>query len=220
MLTLRDANRFADLLGEGDGAEDGGLLEILDLDRVAEPAGDGAHLDRDRPRQPLGPGVVDGVDDGHVAMLVGDDQRRRGVTVERQRYELDLRVGAAHAVAVDHRQTELAADREGEDGVDAADLDRHHGADWLTEVAAHRLVGGDQLAAHGDPLEKRHRRPDGEGESDEHVIRQLVERRQRQRAIGLDGLDRRQLSQVGVAAAASAEHRRAAGDVFDLLSLE
>ena len=140
--------------------------------------------------------------------------------VERQRDQLDFRVGAAHAVAVNDGQTQFAADGKGQHRVHAADLRRHHGADRLAQVAAHRVVGGHQLFRHGDPLQERHRRTNGEGERDQHVVWQFIDIRQLQWPEALHGLDRRQLAEIGIAATASAEHRRAAGDILNFLTFQ
>jgi hypothetical protein len=106
-------NRTADLFGERNAAQDGSLSELANQNRKATASGDGAHLDSNWPGEPLRPDIVDRIDDCDVPVFVGNRERRGLMPVQGQRDEVHLRIGSSHRIAVDDRQPEFAADREG-----------------------------------------------------------------------------------------------------------
>ena len=133
-----------------------------------------------------------------------------------ERDHLDLGEGTAHPVRVDHGQSEVGGDGEGDGAVDAACLDAH---DRLGTGAA-RLFDGPEcrhkLAAVRDLLDDdaggaHHGRRDHQ-----RVVRQVVHLHQLDRAPRHQALLRPQLPDVGVTAAPRPEHRRADGDVLEL----
>src|SRR5262245_50665458 len=123
------------------------LLELPSGQRVERDHGGCSHVDRDRARQPLGPPVVDRLDEGDVALLVGQRHRRRRHPEHGRRHHLDLRERPAHPVTVDQRDAHLRGYSERRRRVEAPGLDGNGVGDLSAQVPLQRLEGADDLVA-------------------------------------------------------------------------
>ena len=140
--------------------------------------------------------------------------------MHREGDHLQFGIGAAHAVAVDQRQAGHGGDDEGRGGVDATRLAAKHGVDLFAEQFLEGAEGVDQLVAlrqlfghHGGGAHHADRH-------DQRVVGHLVDVDDLDRAIGLDGLLRHELADIGIAAAAGAEDGATGGDVFHVFGVD
>jgi hypothetical protein len=132
----------ADRHGLGGGAEDRALLHFFARPRGLARGGDGADLHARLAADPLHPLPARRARHHHrVVADVGQGQRVHLQIVDGEARHLRLGERAPHAIGVDDRQVHQGGGHEGLDGVAAADLERHHGAELPAEVLLHHLDG-------------------------------------------------------------------------------
>ena len=183
--------------------------------RVARKSGAKAHLDGDGAEFVFRRFGVVGVDDAVFQVFVDDDRGRSGHAVDVEGDHLDLGEGAAHAIAVDDRQSAPRRHRERHDGVDAADFGREDGARGFAGQRFelfHRKV---EIGAADQLFEEDGGGADVGGGVDGGVVVEVLELDEFGRAELLDRVLGRQAPDVGIAAAAGAEKGRAAGEIFE-----
>ena len=125
-----------------------------------------------------------------------------------------------HRIGIDHGQAGHRRDHQRLQGVGAADLDRHHGAEPAVEMALQRQHRLGREARVRQPLAADQRRADAGDDRHRVVVGQLFRIQQRDaRALPRTGLQIEQ-RQVGIAAAAGAENPGAGRQRFELVAFD
>src|SRR6266702_605325 len=180
--------------------------------------GDRAHFDADLAAGSLHP---------FPARYFGDDRldaarivQRAGVGLQpadRHRGHLRLGKGASHAIGIDDGYIEVGGSHQRLRTVAAADLDRHHGAEFETaEFLLHLDRAGD-VAAVGQALLADQWRPHV-GDNRDTIVIVEIQRRHQLHAVALRvELAQVEQAKIGTAAATGAENPGADGEGFDIL---
>ena len=144
-----------------------------------------------------------------IALVVGDRAGRRIEPVDEEGRHLHFGKGAAHAVAVDHRHARVSGGEHRLDRVRAADL----GRDQRRDAHARRLLDAAQRAqaflALLDLLDADDRRADAADRADVIVVADRLERQDLGARAFAHEFAQAQHADVGIAAAAGPEQRRA-----------
>ena len=211
-------DRLADPDGLAGRVEDRALLDLLAGARRLAGAGDRADRDARRAGEALHPLPGGGArdDDGVVAHV----DQRQGIhlqIVDGERGHLRFGERAAHAVAVDHRTVQQRGGHEGLDGVAAADLERHDGAERPAEILLHHGDGARDRVRVGEALLTDQRRAHVGDDGDVVVVGQI--HRVHERDDGALAIEppHVQERQVRAAAATGAENPGADRERFDLV---
>jgi hypothetical protein len=135
-------------------------------------------------------------------------------------HHLQLGIGAAHAVAIDQRQTAGGRDHERRRRVHAACLAAEHRVDLAAEQLLELSEGGHQLVALWQFLGHHGRRAHHADGHDQRVVGEFLDIDDLHRAMLTDRLLGHQLADIGIAATAGAEDRAADGNVFEVFGID
>jgi hypothetical protein len=120
---------------------------------------------------------------------------------------LDLGERPAHAVGVYAQYAHFRGDGVRDQGIHAADLDRHDGRELLAEVSGKCAYRGHELGAGRDLFDNDRRRADDSDRGNLGVVGQFLGIDEGDRPEILNGLANHKLSDVGVSAAAGTKQR-------------
>ena len=168
----------------------------------------------------LDPMVADRVHEQDVSSFIRHGEGAGGDAVGGEDGHLNLGESAPHAIAIDHGDLQASRDVNRHDRVETAGFDAHGAARFAARVAPERLESADHVIAGRQLLHDNNRRAHASRRHDKIVVIQLIESVELDRTILADGFARHQLADVGIAAAAGAQHCRAQRDVFDILFMQ
>ena len=130
--------------------------------------------------------------------------------------ELNLGVGASHAVCVDYRDAEPRSDDQGHHRVGASDLRRHHCGELSVEESIESVESVDELLAERELLDEGHWRAHQERKRDHRIVIQLRHLDDPRRAVLIEAAKSGQGAEVRIATTPRAEHRGSASHVLEL----
>ena len=218
MLLARLAKRAPDGLAQRRRVAHAIVLQLLARARVRRQDGVAAHDRRRLASDALKPAVVDAVHRHRVALLVGKHRRHALHAVDAERRHLQLGKRPAHQITVDHGNVPRRAQDERDRRVHAAGLHRVDGVGLLPQLAHQFVVGCHGLLPAADLLHHDRRGAHHLRHHDKRIVGNLIGADQLHVSVSPDGLDRHQLSHIGVSSAPRAENRRAERHVLDLFN--
>ena len=159
-------------------------------------------------------------DDAFEAAHVDGGQRIGREAADRDRRHLRLGIGAAHRVGIDHRPFQMGRGHEAAHAVGAADLHAHERGEAVADVLLHDRDGAGEGEAVGQPFLADQRRTHV-GDGADPVVVGEVGRIHELHAMAV-AIERAHVEQrqIGIAAAAGAQHPGADGQRFDVVERE
>ena len=152
-----------------------------------------------------------------IATLIGHTNGTCRLAVHRPRHHLQFRERAAHAIGIEQRNVALRCRKHRMQRVPAARFRRNKRIEGMSHFAFKRLERIDRLGARGHLFDEHRRRSKAHRHRNASIIRQFIEREQRNRAIVGHALLRNENAHIRVATAARRHNGRAHRDVFNFL---